>query len=106
MGYYFYASHMGDGIYASECDYDYGELYCEQCGDSDMRLGYAENLLEAWALLKDEVETFTISLCDNCKYKKDCDPDVECKEGYNMGGYRLYDVMKMLVELYKEDYEE
>lgn len=70
MGYYFYASHMGDGIYASEWDYDYDELYCEQCGDSDMRLGYAENLLEAWALLKDEVETFTISLCDNCKYKK------------------------------------
>ena len=35
---YIYESHIG-GYYASDEEYDYDELYCETCGDSDRLLG-------------------------------------------------------------------
>lgn len=44
---------MGN-LYTSDEPLDYDELYCEQCGDSDWLLGYAETKEEAWELLKDE----------------------------------------------------
>lgn len=50
---YIYEGHMGN-LYTSDEPLDYDELYCEQCGDSDWLLGYAETKEEAWELLKDE----------------------------------------------------
>lgn len=40
MPIYIYESHLG-GIYFSDCEYDYDELYCEQCGDYDKFIGTA-----------------------------------------------------------------
>ena len=48
---YIYESHLG-GLYATNYARSYDELYCEQCGDSDEFLGYAETREEAWELLK------------------------------------------------------
>ena len=35
---YLYESHLG-GHYSSETEYDYDDLYCEDCGDSDTLIG-------------------------------------------------------------------
>ena len=50
---YIYESHMGD-LYTSDEPLDYEDLYCEQCGDSDSLIGYANTREEVWDLLKDE----------------------------------------------------
>lgn len=50
---YLYESHLG-GIYTSDREYDYNDLYCETCGDSDRYLGEFETLQEFWDLIKDD----------------------------------------------------
>ena len=50
---YIYESHMG-GLYTSEEPLDYEDLYCEECGDSDQLIGYAETKEDAWNLFKDD----------------------------------------------------
>lgn len=50
---YIYESHMG-GLFVSDDELDYEQTYCEECGDSDFLLGYAETREEAWNLLKDD----------------------------------------------------
>ena len=50
---YFYESHLG-GFYFSETELDYDMLYCEQCGDSDNLIGYAETKEDALKLLIDD----------------------------------------------------
>ena len=50
---FFYESHLG-GIYYSDDYLDYDDLYCEQCGDSDNYIGFAETKKEAMELLIDE----------------------------------------------------
>ena len=52
---YIYQGHMG-GLYTSDEPLDYEDLYCEECGDSDSLLGYAETKEEAWNLLKDDTD--------------------------------------------------
>ena len=52
---YIYESHMG-GLYTSDEPLDYEDLYCEECGDSDSLLGYAETKEDVWNLLKDETD--------------------------------------------------
>ena len=52
---YIYEGHMG-GIYTSDEPLDYEDLYCEECGDSDWLIGYAETREEAWNLLKDDTD--------------------------------------------------
>ena len=42
------------GIYTTDRELDYDELYCDECGDSDMPIGEAETAPEAWDLLKNE----------------------------------------------------
>lgn len=42
---YYYESHMG-GIYTSVEYYDFDDLYCEECGDSDTFLGDYETFKE------------------------------------------------------------
>ena len=44
---YIYEGHMG-GLYTSDEPLDYEDLYCDQCGDSDWLIGYAETKEEAW----------------------------------------------------------
>lgn len=43
---YIYESHMG-GLYTSDEPLDYEYLYCEECGDSDSLIGYADTKEEA-----------------------------------------------------------
>lgn len=52
---YIYEGHMG-GLYASDEPLEYEDLYCEECGDSDWLIGYAETREEAWNLLKDDTD--------------------------------------------------
>ena len=59
MSVYVYESHMG-GLYTSDDSIPFDELYCEQCGDSDWKIGafdtfeeflryYADNIyLDPW----------------------------------------------------------
>lgn len=46
-----YESHLG-GIYFSEDVLDWDELYCDECGDSDTYLGYANTWKEVIPMLK------------------------------------------------------
>lgn len=50
---YIYESHMG-GLYVYDDELDFEDLYCEECGDSDWLIGYADTREEAWNLLKDD----------------------------------------------------
>lgn len=50
---YIYHGHMG-GLYTSDGEIDYEDLYCEQCGDSDDLIGYADTKEQAWKLLIDD----------------------------------------------------
>ena len=54
---YIYESHNG-GVYFTDYEQDYDELYCEICGDSDTFLGEADSFLEAWELLEEKVSVF------------------------------------------------
>ena len=48
-----YESHLG-GLSWSEEEYEYEDLYCDSCGDSDSWEGRAENFCEALELLSEE----------------------------------------------------
>ena len=48
---YIYGSHLG-GIYTSDEEIPFEDLYCEECGDSDTELGEADTIAEAWQVLK------------------------------------------------------
>lgn len=48
---YIYESHMG-GFFTKDEILSYEEEYCEQCGDSDNFIGYADSRKTAWKLLK------------------------------------------------------
>lgn len=98
MGKYIYEGHMG-GLYCTDYSQDYEDLYCEQCGDSDWELGYAENLEDAWNLLKDKTATFDDSICETCPHNEDYDYCDEKCEGYkHSGGFTLSHVMEFLVK--------
>ena len=103
MGKYIYEGHMG-GLYATNQEQPWDMLYCEQCGDSDHCLGYANNLAEAWALLESETDTCDITKCDNCPHDEDYDYCNEhCEEYAKSGGYGLPYVMSFLNEEFPDD---
>ena len=52
---YIYQSHMG-GLYTSDYELDWDDLYCEECGDSDTLIGFANTRKEAWEILKDDTD--------------------------------------------------
>ena len=52
---YIYEGHLG-GLYATEYPLDYDDLYCEECGDSDWLIGYANNKKEAWKLFEGKLD--------------------------------------------------
>ena len=54
-GAYIYESHMG-GLYISDEPLEYDDLYCEECGDSDRLIGYAETRSEALGLLMKDAD--------------------------------------------------
>lgn len=53
---YIYENHLGGGLYTSDYELDYEDLYCEQCGDSDIYIGEADTREEAYELLKDDYD--------------------------------------------------
>ncbi len=96
MGQYIYEGHMG-GLYCTDDSQDWEDLYCEQCGDSDWELGYAETLEDAWRLLKDKTETFDDRKCLTCPHDGDFDYcNEDCEEYLHSGGYNLSYVMEFL----------
>lgn len=54
---YIYENHLG-GLYTADELIDDEQLYCEECGDSDMLVGYAETREAAWELLKDDCDIY------------------------------------------------
>ena len=60
---YIHENHMG-GLYASYEFLGYDELYCEQCGDSDILIGYAETKEDAYNLLKNDIDVFDEDVYD------------------------------------------
>lgn len=96
MGQYIYQGHMG-GLYCTDESQDWESLYCEQCGDSDWELGYAETMEDAWKLLKNETATFDYRKCLTCPHDGDFDYcDENCEEMQHSGGYNLSYVMEFL----------
>ena len=76
------------GFYTYDEYLDFEYLYCEECGDSDQLIGSAETRVEAWNLLKDEVDLFDPALCVGCTHNGDFDYcDNECENGMGSGGY-------------------
>lgn len=96
---YIYESHMG-GFYASDKEYDMDTLYCDTCGDSDNYLGYAENIDEAWEILKDEADLFDDRVCKNCEHQDDYAYCSEyCKQYLELlGSYSVSHIMKFLCD--------
>lgn len=52
---YIYQSHLG-GIYTSEYQYDYDDLYCETCGDSDNEIGNFESAVDVLKYMADDID--------------------------------------------------
>ena len=98
MGQYIYEGHMG-GLYCTDDSQDWEDLYCEQCGDSDWELGYAETLEDAWKLLEPETSTFDETVCDTCPHNDDYEYcDEHCEEYQHSGGYSISFVMEFLAK--------
>lgn len=98
---YIYEGHLG-GLYTSDYALDYDDLYCEQCGDSDWCIGYAETRADAWELLKDETDTFDETLCINCPHAADYDYcDNECENYKHNGGWN-YDYIQEFLKNWEE----
>ena len=57
---YFYESHLG-GIYTSDEEYSYDDLYCEECGDSDTLIGE----YDSWEDLIREIKVIEIDYGDH-----------------------------------------
>ena len=100
---YIYEGHMG-GLYCTDDVQDWESLYCEQCGDSDWELGYAETLEDAWKLLKDKTATFDDSKCLTCPHDEGYEYcDEHCEDYKHSGGYNLNYIMQFLVENFECD---
>ena len=50
MKLYIYENHLG-GLFCSDRELDFDEIYCEDCGDSDNLIGCADTAETAWQLL-------------------------------------------------------
>ena len=93
---YIYEHHMGH-LYTSDYPLDYGDLYCEECGDSDWLIGEANTREEAWELLKDDVDTFDETICHVCSLADDLDYcNDECENYQNGGGWDYDYVLKFI----------
>ena len=88
---YIYEGHLGS-LYVSDYEFDYDDLYCEQCGDSDWLIGQAETREEAWNLLEEYVDTFDEAKCKGCAHVN-CE---ECENYLNSGGWDRDYVLKFI----------
>lgn len=61
---YVYESHLG-GLYTSDYELDYDDLYCEQCGDSDSLFAVVDETN------KNDVLELIEELCFDWKYARD-----------------------------------
>lgn len=103
MGKYIYQGHMG-GLYTTSVMQDSASLYCDECGDSDTLIGYADNFQEAWNLLKSETDMFDSDKCVGCSHYEDYDYCNEHCENYALsGGYSLSWVMGFLHNEFPND---
>ena len=50
---YLYESHLG-GLYLTDEQQDWDDLYCETCGDSDWELGRVDTFEDVLALITEE----------------------------------------------------
>ena len=99
---YIYESHMG-GLYTSDTKLSYEQRHCEQCGDTDWLIGFASTRAEAWDLLKNETDTFDISMCERCPHSDDYDYcDNECENFAHHGGWSYDYVQAFLNEYWSE----
>ena len=60
-GVWLYRDHLGGGLYDSEDQIDSEMLYCEECGDTDLEIGYFTSLPEAYeacAYDEEDIGTF------------------------------------------------
>jgi hypothetical protein len=86
-------------LYTSDDALDYEDLYCEQCGDSDWLIGYADTREEAWDLLKDITNTFDEAMCENCPHSEDYDYcNDECEYYQGSGGWD-YDYVQEFINI-------
>ena len=99
---YIYESHMG-GLYVSDEQLDFDYLYCEECGDWDSEIGYAETREEAWDLLEEYTDTFDETLCEDCAHKDDDEYcSFECENYGHSGGFLLSYVQEFINEHWSE----
>lgn len=54
---YVYESHLG-GLYVEDGRWDYEDLYCEECGDSDRCLGRFNDIREVIACLAEDINIY------------------------------------------------
>lgn len=100
---YIYESHLG-GLFISDEELDFEQCYCEECGDSDNDLGFANTYTEAWDILKEETNTFDASVCEICPHNEDYDYcDNECLSYMHSGGYNYSYVSKFICESFKNN---
>ena len=52
---YLYDSHLG-GLYSTDHELSMLALYCDQCGDSDDKIGQFESIADFWSLIKDKCD--------------------------------------------------
>lgn len=50
---YLYESHLG-GLYTSDKQLGFRDVYCETCGDVDIYIGSFETVCDFWNLIKDD----------------------------------------------------
>lgn len=51
---YLYQGHM-NGLYLSDYQLDWDDLYCETCGDTDWEIGYFESAIEILKYMADDI---------------------------------------------------
>ena len=85
------------GLYVSDDVLDYSQTYCEECGDSDTLIGWAESREDAFELLEDSIDMIYTGeeACKKCgctekRYCKNCD------KTYSTGGLDFGYVMKFV----------
>ena len=73
---YIYQSHLG-GLYTSNEELEYEDLFCEEYFDSDQYVGKADNREEAWELLKPYTSLFCYLDCSKYAHEDVQQPTVK-----------------------------
>ena len=99
---FIYRSHMG-GLYTTEEEQDWDDLYCETCGDSDRLIGEADSLQETWDL----VGPSGPEVCDTCELKGNedfCTGDyITCDINECVDGMSIEYILEFLAEQFPKE---